>query len=278
MISRTVLRKITRSLTLKLSRQPLHSIQRLASHSLELYYPIQATRARSVTMAALFGLSRCFYLRQWLGVLSCSRPAYHGLLVLPSLSRKYFPHHRTTSPSMRSALAIFPPLWRLSLVCWWPVPCSMALQRKCQKRTRESLVSQSIVAVNQRYEMASNDIVEPEFRLPVMATYLCLTAVGFFAWGQAAYTQQPWPIPVVLCLGMINLGIQLSVTGIVTYIVDCHCERASEAFAAMNFVKNMFAFGLVFYLNDWLAKDGVRDVFFVIGGVTAGCSLLTIPM
>jgi hypothetical protein len=111
-----------------------------------------------------------------------------------------------------------------------------------------------------------------------MCTYLLFTSVGFFAWGQAAYARDPWPIPVIVCLGMINLGIQLSVTGIVAYIVDCHQERAGEAFAAMNFIKNRFAFGLVFYLNDWLAKDGVRDVFFVIGGITAGCSLLTIPM
>ncbi|ORY13771.1 major facilitator superfamily domain-containing protein [Clohesyomyces aquaticus] len=135
-----------------------------------------------------------------------------------------------------------------------------------------------IDGIAKKMSKGNRGIFEPEFRLPAMASYLCLTAVGFFAWGQSAYAQDPWPIPVVVCLGMINLGIQLSVTGIVTYVVDCHVDRAGEAFAAMNFVKNMFAFGLVFYLNDWLSKDGVRKVFFSIGGVTAAVSLLTVPM
>lgn len=46
----------------------------------------------------------------------------------------------------------------------------------------------------------------------------------------------------------------------------------------MNFVKNMFAFGLTNYLNNWLATQGTRNVFFVIGGITGAVSLTTIPM
>lgn len=38
-------------------------------------------------------------------------------------------------------------------------------------------------------------VFEPEFRLPIMVTYLLFTATGFFGWGQAAYAQDPWPIP-----------------------------------------------------------------------------------
>jgi hypothetical protein len=111
-----------------------------------------------------------------------------------------------------------------------------------------------------------------------MATYLVFTAVGFFAWGQAAAVKAPWPVPIIVCLGLINLGIQLSITGLTTYVVDCHRERAGEAFAAMNFVKNLFAFGLSFYLSDWIASDGTRNVFFAIGGITAACALSAIPM
>jgi hypothetical protein len=69
-----------------------------------------------------------------------------------------------------------------------------------------------------------------------MVTYL-LTAVGFFAWGQSAEALSPWPVPVVVGLGLINLGVQLGTTGVVSYVVDCHREKAGEAFAAMNFVK-----------------------------------------
>lgn len=111
-----------------------------------------------------------------------------------------------------------------------------------------------------------------------MVTYLLFTAAGFFAWGQAAEAKAPWPVPIIVCLGLINLGIQLAVTGLTTYVVDCHRERAGEAFAAMNFVKNMFAFSLTFFLSDWLDSQGTRNVFFAIGGITAACTLTAIPM
>ncbi|KAF1836125.1 MFS general substrate transporter [Decorospora gaudefroyi] len=119
---------------------------------------------------------------------------------------------------------------------------------------------------------------EPEFRLPVMCTYLIFTAAGFFAWGESLYNEDPWPIPVIVCMGLINLGVQLGTTAVVTYVSDSHREEAAEAFAIMNFIKNIFAFGLTFYANDWLAAQGVRDAFFVIGGTTVAVTLTTIPM
>lgn len=111
-----------------------------------------------------------------------------------------------------------------------------------------------------------------------MLTYLLFTATGFFAWGQSLYEAQPWPVPVIVCMGLINLGVQLGTSGVVSYVVDAHREQSAEAFAIMNFIKNMFAFGLTFYVNDWIAVQGVRDCFFVIGGITVGVTLCTIPM
>ena len=124
----------------------------------------------------------------------------------------------------------------------------------------------------------NNGVYEPEFRLPILISYLVFTSVGFFAWGQAAENQAPWPVAVIVCLGLINFGIQLGTTGIVAYVVDTHRDKASEAFATMNFIKNTFAFGLTFYINDWIANQGVRQTFFVIGGLTLAASLTTVPM
>ncbi|KAL3460589.1 major facilitator superfamily domain-containing protein [Aspergillus heterothallicus] len=129
-----------------------------------------------------------------------------------------------------------------------------------------------------RLAKMNNGIFEPEFRLPIMLTYLLFTATGFFAWGQSLSNLDPWPIPVIVCQGLINLGVQLGTTGVVTYVVDCHREKAGEAFATMNFVKNLFAFGLTFYVNGWIAGQGVRSCFFTVGGITIGVTLLTIPM
>ncbi|KAJ6014441.1 major facilitator superfamily domain-containing protein [Penicillium herquei] len=129
-----------------------------------------------------------------------------------------------------------------------------------------------------RMSKRNGGIFEPEFRLPIMLTYLLFTSTGFFAWGQSSAVQDPWPVPVIVGLGLINFGAQLGTTGVVTYVVDCHREKAGEAFATMNFVKNMFSFGLTFYMNDWIDDQGVRNCFFTIGGITIGVTLLTIPM
>ncbi|KAH8897205.1 MFS transporter-like protein [Thozetella sp. PMI_491] len=119
---------------------------------------------------------------------------------------------------------------------------------------------------------------EPEFRLPVMTTYLFFTATGFFAFGESLYRQDPWAVPVIVCMGLVNLGVQLGTTGVVTYVCDSHRQTAAEAFAVMNFIKNLFAFGLTFYANDWLVVQGFRNCFFVIGGITLAVTLTTIPM
>jgi MFS family permease len=124
----------------------------------------------------------------------------------------------------------------------------------------------------------NNGIFEPEFRLPVMVSYLIFTASGFFAWGQSLSNADPWPIPVIVCLGIINLGVQLGTTAVVTYVTDCHREQSAEAFAIMNFIKNLFAFGLTFYANDWIAAQGVKHAFYVIGGTTIAVTLATVPM
>lgn len=121
-------------------------------------------------------------------------------------------------------------------------------------------------------------IYEPEFRLPVMVTFLAFTGVGFFAWGQSLASEDPWPVPIVVCLGLVNLGAQLGATGVTAYVVDSHRQHAAEAFASMNFLRNLFNFGLSFFANDWVADQGVRLAFFTVGGITMAATLTTIPM
>ncbi|GKU06857.1 unnamed protein product [Fusarium langsethiae] len=111
-------------------------------------------------------------------------------------------------------------------------------------------------------------VYEPEFRLPILTLLATFSASGFFGWGQSLANAEPWPIPVILCLGLINLGIQLGIVGVVSYVVDSHRHEAVESYAMMSFAKNIFGFGMTFYMNDWIAAQGVRDAFFVIGGIT----------
>ncbi|KAK4947834.1 hypothetical protein LTR10_013342 [Elasticomyces elasticus] len=124
----------------------------------------------------------------------------------------------------------------------------------------------------------NHGVFEPEFRLPMMACYLLFTATGFFSAGQSLSRGMPWELPVIVSLGFINFGIVLTITVAIAYTVDSHPEQAAEAVSVMVFLKNMFAFGSTYYINDWIAGSGVRTVFFTLGGITAAISVSAIPM
>ncbi|KAG9500629.1 hypothetical protein J7337_009111 [Fusarium musae] len=128
------------------------------------------------------------------------------------------------------------------------------------------------------YYDASGFWYKPEFRLPILVLLTTLGGSGFFGYGQSLSNGEPWPIPVIVCLGMINLGVQFGIVGLVSYVVDSHRREAVEAYAMMSFTKNVFAFGMSFYMNDWIEYQGVRNAFFVIGGITIALTMATIPM
>jgi len=57
-----------------------------------------------------------------------------------------------------------------------------------------------------------------------------------------------------------------------TYLLDCHRKHAQDAYAAVTLVKAVSSFALSFFVNDWLAKHGPINVFFVIGSIhVVGC-------
>lgn len=95
----------------------------------------------------------------------------------------------------------------------------------------------------------NNGIYEPEFRLVILIPYLLLAVPGSVVFGVSIQNQEPWPVPVVLGLGMFILGTQLGATGVITYINDCYRDRAAEALAGPVAVKNIFTFALTFYIN-----------------------------
>ncbi len=53
--------------------------------------------------------------------------------------------------------------------------------------------------------------------------------------------------------------------------------RIRLAFVAIN-ARNLLTFGLTYFVNDWLARDGVLAVFNVLGSVFVAVNVLTIPL
>lgn len=59
--------------------------------------------------------------------------------------------------------------------------------------------------------------------------------------------------------------------------VDSYPNLAEEAFVAIN-ARNLLTFGLTYFVNDWLAKDGPLKVFNTLGAAFLAVCALTIPL
>lgn len=122
----------------------------------------------------------------------------------------------------------------------------------------------------------NHGIYEPEFRLPPIIVSCLIGVVGFFGFGATVHYQTHWTGPV-LCFGLANMSLALSNASVFGYIIDSHKELSEEAFVAVN-ARNLLTFGLTYFVNDWLARDGVLAVFNVLGAVFVAVNLLTIPL
>lgn len=61
------------------------------------------------------------------------------------------------------------------------------------------------------------------------------------------------------------------------YITECHRNKAPEAFASIN-LRNIYSFGMNYFISSWISNQGPLEVFSIIGGVHIFILLLTIPM
>jgi MFS family permease len=123
----------------------------------------------------------------------------------------------------------------------------------------------------------NNNVYEPESRLLVIALALPTCVAGAFGLGEAIERGMSAVVTAVF-LAILNFGVGVGCTGIVSYTNDTFQERAGEAFGLAMMAKSAFAFGISFELNGFYAARGPRVFFFTWGGLTIAVMLLTIPM
>ncbi|KAI0152827.1 major facilitator superfamily domain-containing protein [Xylariaceae sp. FL1272] len=122
----------------------------------------------------------------------------------------------------------------------------------------------------------NHGIYEPEFRLPPIIISFIIGVVGFFGFGATIHYQTHWSGPV-LCFGLANMSLAFANASVFGYVIDAHKDLAEEAFVAIN-ARNFLTFGLTYFVNDWLARDGVLAVFNVLGSIFVAINVLTIPL
>ena len=130
--------------------------------------------------------------------------------------------------------------------------------------------------VVKRLAKLNKGIYEPEFRLSLNILTLILGVIGFFGFGGTLQNETPWPGPVIL-YGIIYFSMSFLNIGIYGYITECHRNKAPEAFALIN-LRNIYSFGMNYFISSWISNQGPLEVFSIIGGLHIFICLLTIPM
>ncbi|KZT24414.1 MFS general substrate transporter [Neolentinus lepideus HHB14362 ss-1] len=120
-------------------------------------------------------------------------------------------------------------------------------------------------------------VYEPEFRLVMIIPTFVFQTMGWFGWAISAHMLDPWIAPVFF-YSVISFGLSIGSIAVVSYVVDAHPRYAPESFATINACKNIFVFGLTYYIIDWLNNQGVLKCFSTIGGLVIWVCVMTIPM
>ncbi|KAL0258110.1 hypothetical protein SLS55_007282 [Diplodia seriata] len=122
----------------------------------------------------------------------------------------------------------------------------------------------------------NHGVYEPEFRLVLMIVTVILGTVGFFGFGLTVHNVTHWMGPVVT-YGLANAALAFAAVSVFGYVIDSYPNLAEEAFVAIN-ARNLLTFGLTYFVNDWLAKDGPLAVFNTLGAAFLGVCGLTMPL
>lgn len=124
----------------------------------------------------------------------------------------------------------------------------------------------------------NDNIFEPEFRIALVVPVAVVALPGIFAFGAAAQIPHVhWIVPSV-CYGLLTFGVVMSCTATYAYMLDAHRALSVESMVSLLLLKNCWAFGSTFFLNDWLSARGPREIFFIIGGIQAAVCVASVPM
>ncbi|KAK3069290.1 hypothetical protein LTR53_012487 [Teratosphaeriaceae sp. CCFEE 6253] len=122
----------------------------------------------------------------------------------------------------------------------------------------------------------NNGVYEPEFRLTIIIVTLILGGISFFGFGWSLEVHDPWIGPVIF-YGIQYFSVGFMSIAIYGYLTDCHRDKAPEAFAAIN-LRNIYSFGMNYFVSDWIVRQGPKQVFCIVGGVHVAICLCAIPM
>jgi len=88
---------------------------------------------------------------------------------------------------------------------------------------------------------------------------------------------QGWVGPEVM-YSIIYFGNGIGSSAIVSYTIDVHRKTSAEAFAVINFAKNILIYGITQFVVNWILDWGLPDIFLALTFFMSGSILFGIPL
>lgn len=114
----------------------------------------------------------------------------------------------------------------------------------------------------------NHNIYEPEFRILLVIPTTIFAIPGLFAFGYSSAPEHyiHWIIPSI-CYGLLTFAVVMSCTATFSYILDAHRDVSLEMMIALLMMKNFWAWGSTYFLNDWVVAHGPEKMFYIIGAI-----------
>ena len=111
-------------------------------------------------------------------------------------------------------------------------------------------------------------VYEPEYRLIIGALGV-VSGAGLFGYG---YVTQNAGSPYVAATlhGLVLFGVMAELVSTSAYALDAYRDMSNEIFIMGMLVKNFLLYAFTYFINDWLARSGPQEGFFVFGGTGFG--------
>ncbi|KAH6695333.1 major facilitator superfamily domain-containing protein [Plectosphaerella plurivora] len=116
------------------------------------------------------------------------------------------------------------------------------------------------------YTRKNNGIREPEMRLPIALLATILNFVGVAIAGPCYHYKTHWIGPII-GFGVLSIGAQMGCNLSMTYALDCHKELSGELMITVSVIKSLIAWAWSWFINDWIALNGMMTVYFIIAGI-----------
>ncbi|KAH8803678.1 serine/threonine kinase 16 [Xylogone sp. PMI_703] len=120
----------------------------------------------------------------------------------------------------------------------------------------------------------NNGIREPEMRLFSFIPFIIICVIGMLISALGMDRFWSWESIVMVGFGFTGIIVVAIPTIGTTYAIDSYKPAAGEIMVVATIGKNSFGYGMTYFINPWLEKNGFIPPIITVGMLTVGIALV----